>query len=121
MADAMGRDGFKEGLGAQEGDVFAWFARRLLEGDVFEELKGLRPFLKDDPRAISLRKNVKSVGVLVDALKQAGCASREKMVQLLGEDQKWLWGSVKGWAVKDKEGREKFQKLWMAMVKAAIR
>jgi hypothetical protein len=120
MREAMQRKGFKDGIGAQAGDNYAWFARRLLEGSVFEELGGLSGVLSDDAKILSQKKNTKKVVLLVAELDRKGCDSRARMVELLKADDKWLWPEVKAWCTKDGTGREKFKGVWMAFVKMAI-
>ena len=62
-------------------DPYRWFARYLLEGKVFKELKSLKGFLNDDPSIITRKKPSTKIGLLVSTLSGNGISSADDLIK----------------------------------------
>jgi hypothetical protein len=116
MKACLQEEGFREGVGAQKGDTYVWFARFLLEGKVFEELEGLADCLNEKPSSVTMRKQLGKIVLLVNALEEDDIDTRAKFEARVAGDDKYLWDKVKGWCTKEKRGQ--FKTIWGRMVKA---
>ncbi|GMH94515.1 hypothetical protein TrST_g10959 [Triparma strigata] len=122
MRRVLNAPNFKDGLGAQAGDNFVWFARKLLEGGVFEDLAPLagEKLLNCEPREITLKKPKKQILNFVNRLKDLGVDTKEALKGVLAKDDKFLWAEAKSWCSKDGAKRTRFKAVWGSMVKKAI-
>ena len=119
MRECMDGSNFKEGIGAQMGDNFMWFARLLLEGKVYSELDGLVACLNDKPSSITSRKQLSKIVLLVSTLESDDIDTKEKIAKKILANDKYLWDKVKNWCLKEK--RAQFKSIWGDMVKAIFR
>ena len=117
VREVLGGKGFKDGVGLMKGDEYKWFARRLLEGTVWAELKGWGGNLADS--ASNVGKGKRGLRLL-EELERKECCNKEKMVELLKADDKWLWAELKAWCRKEEAQRKIFKGVWMKLVKMAI-
>ena len=116
MRDVIEEVGFKESVSIQSNDHYMWFARSLISGgDVFPELQGLKDLMKDSPAAITQRKQLSRVVLLVSELEKADVDCKKKFEEKILQDDKFLWDAMKSWC--SKEERQRFKKKWGAMVK----
>ena len=109
-------------------DSFRWFARFLLEGKVFQDLRELVEMYNDHPSIITRRQNLASgnahsqnakVTLLVSALSQAGIDNGAALQKHWTEtDSKFLFHAIKRWVKSDFVS--KFQAIWTKCVKASI-
>ncbi len=100
-------------------DAYRWFARYLLEGKVFEELKGLKDLLNSEPGIITRKKHESKITALVSALSSNGISSAEALTKHWAKkDSKFLFKNLKSWVKKDKAPEAK--KLWIGLVKSKI-
>lgn len=109
-------------------DSFRWFARFLLEGKVFYELKGLIELYNDPPSIITRRQNlagghqqsqITKVTLLVSALSQSGIDSGAALQKHWAvKDSKFLFNAMKRWV--KSEFNSKFQTQWIKCVKTNI-
>ena len=107
-------------------DSFRWFARFLLEGKVFHDLKGLAEMYNDLPSIITRRLNLASgsshshvskVTLLVLELSQAGIDNAAALQKHWAEkNSNFLFNAIKRWVKSDFVA--KFQTLWVKCVKA---
>uniref|UniRef100_A0A7S2VW51 RNA helicase n=1 Tax=Triparma pacifica TaxID=91992 RepID=A0A7S2VW51_9STRA len=118
MVKCFEEENFREGVGAQKGDNYVWFARLLLEGKVFEELGGLTSCLNEKPSSITMRKQLSKIVLLVNTLEEDGVDTKEKFERKVAHDDKYLWGTIKGWCLKEK--RSEFKRIWGGMVKSIV-
>ena len=97
-------------------DPYRWFARYLLEGKVFKELKSLKGFLNDDPSIITRKKPSTKIGLLVSTLSGNGISSADDLIKYWVEkDSKFLFKNLKSWV--KKENASEVKKMWIDMVK----
>ena len=97
-------------------DHYRWFARKLLEGTVLEELKSFKSMLNDNPVLITRRKLVSKVVLLVSSLAENDIDSLSKLIHhWSSKDKKYLYKDVKKW-VKDDRLTE-FKQLWKDTIK----
>jgi hypothetical protein len=100
-------------------DEYRWFARYLLEGKVFADLKDLRAMLNDDPSIITRRKASSKVALLISSLADHEIASSEALTKHWVEnDSKFLIKHLRSWVKKDKSKEAK--KLWIDFVKKQL-
>ncbi len=113
------RTGTKQSSIALGDDPYRWFARYLLEGKVFEELKDLKTMLNDDPGIITRRKPLSKVAILVSSLSELGIDSASQLIKhWADEDSKFLFKSLKSWV--KKENVSAVKRLWITTVKKKI-
>lgn len=104
-------------------DSYRWFARFLLEGKIFPEIKdlngakdGTETAWNDSPSIITRRTAVKKVVMLVSALSGADIDSRRALQRHWAEvDDKFLFKVLKHWVKADSVAR--VQKLWIKTVR----
>lgn len=101
-------------------DSFRWFARFLLEGKIFQELKDLQLMLNDSPAIITQRTPLAKVAQLVSALSSAGVDSASALRKHWATvDNKFLFKNLKSWVVSDKADDAK--KIWIETVKQNVK
>ncbi len=111
--------GMKQSSVVLRDDPYRWFARSLLNGVVFEELKELKSMLNDDPSIITRRKPMGKVAMLVSSLAEHEIDSATKLTKYWAEeDSKFLFKNLKSWVKSDKVAEVK--KLWIATVKGRV-
>lgn len=103
----------------QSDDVYRWFARYLLEGKVFNELKDLKDMLNDDPSIITRKKPATKISLIISALSSKNVQSAEDLVDVwTQDDNKFLFKYLKNWVKKDNIPEAK--KLWISMVRQRV-
>lgn len=101
-------------------DSFRWFAKFLLEGKVFPELKGFQKILSDSPAIITKKAPVAKVSVLVSELSSAGVDSGSALRKHWAEkDDKFLFKALKRWIKCEHHSEAK--KIWIEMVKRNVK
>ena len=92
-------------------DSYRWFARYLLEGKVFKELKSLKGFLNDDPSIYHEEETVDQT-----TLSGNGISSGNDLIKYWVEkDSKFLFKNLKSWV--KKENASEVKEMWIDMVK----
>ena len=100
-------------------DPYRWFARSLLEGKIFEELRPLKSYLNDDPSIITRKKPSAKVGLLVSSLSQKNIACAENLLEYWAvSDSKFLFKDLKSWVKKENVSDAK--SLWIKTVTETI-
>jgi ATP-dependent RNA helicase DHX37/DHR1 len=101
-------------------DSFRWFARFLLEGKVFPELKEIQKIYTDSPTIITKKTPVAKVSMLVSALSSAGVDSASALSKHWAEkDDKFLFKCLKSWI--KRENHSEGKKIWIEMVKRNVK
>jgi ATP-dependent RNA helicase DHX37/DHR1 len=101
-------------------DSFRWFARFLLEGKVFPELKEFQGLLNENPTIITKRTPVAKASMLVSALASAGVDSAAALRKHWAEqDDKFLFKCLRSWIKRENQSEAK--KLWIDLVKRNVR
>lgn len=96
-------------------DPYRWFARSLLEGKIFDELRPLKSFLNDDPSIITRKKPSAKVGLIISSLSQRDIACAENLVKYWAiSDNKFLFKDLKKWVKPDNADDAK--SLWIDVV-----
>lgn len=100
-------------------DSFRWFARFLLEGKVFSDLRNLNDLLNDRPEIITKKAPTNKASMLVSALTVAGIDSGSALQKYWSEkDEKFLFKTLKRWVKQDKQAEAKEH--WIRMVKENV-
>jgi ATP-dependent RNA helicase DHX37/DHR1 len=119
MFDVLNAPGRKASATFAKEDSFRWFARFLLEGKVFSELKNLPAMLNDSPAVITRRTPLAKVSALVSALAGAGVDSAEALSKHWAEeDDKFLFKILKSWVKAPNTAAAK--ELWIVTVKTHV-
>ena len=99
-------------------DSFRWFARFLLEGRVFDEIKDIS--WNDNPTLVTRRTPSAKVALLVSALATAGIDSAAALRKHWAEkDTKFLYSAIQKWVPPDSAAHVK--SVWISMVKKKVK
>lgn len=100
-------------------DQYRWFARYLLEGKVFQQLKGLKDLLNEDPSIITRKKASSKISLLLSSLITHEISSAEALIRHWAEENnKFLFKNLRSWAKKEKGSEVK--KIWIDLVKKKV-
>ncbi len=100
-------------------DQYRWFARYLLDGKVFSELKALKGMLNDDPSIITRRKTASKIALFISSLANNDISSAGSLIKYWAEeDSKFLFKNLRSWVKKDVSGEAK--KIWIDLVKKKV-
>ena len=100
-------------------DPYRWFARCLLEGKVFKELKDLKGMLNEDPSVITRKKASSKIALLVSSLSGKDISCAEALTKYWAEgNNKFLFKNLRSWV--KKENASEVKEMWISMVKSKV-
>mmetsp|Transcript_25755 Transcript_25755/g.53670 ORF Transcript_25755/g.53670 Transcript_25755/m.53670 type:complete len:552 (-) Transcript_25755:1612-3267(-) len=100
-------------------DSFRWFARYLLDGNVFDEFRDLSSMLNDDPALVTRQTPSTKVAMLVSELASAGVDSAAALRKHWSKDPKFLFAQIQRWVKPDSAAHVK--SLWKDTVRKQVK
>lgn len=99
-------------------DRYRWFAKFLLDGVVFDELRAFALVLKEPSQTLLRKKFDKKIQLLVTKLQSHGVASRRALTARWRNDRRFLHAELRVWVREAQHAT--FDGAWIPMVKRAV-